>query len=238
MIFNITYGGENLNKPPAIILDGNPLSVTMEDAKNWYVKITDVGSHNLVFSKLNSAKKGIDVFLLGGGYNGGNSWGEREGDYRGSVSGGGGNGGKYVVANNVTISNRTNTIVVGSTAGASIAFNKTSEDGSYSGVGGQGVEVYGYTDANGKNGTGGITPWDNNIYGTYGGGGGSGGAARWNIASGGTGAVNGGNGGADSYNGNNAKGIGGGGGGAGVRFNYTHTGGTGGTGIIIIRNHR
>lgn len=232
---------------------------------NWKIRFLTSGA--LMFTKLNGAEAGIDVFLVGGGGSGANGCEESDGTYRITCGGG---GGYTKTVRSVRISTNTDYAITVGAGGASASAI------SQSGNNGGSTSAFGAT-ANGGEGAVGFTGSSQNSHGGNGGSGGGGskgnggsngadgsgenhgtgqktttrefGEAGGNLYSGGGGgAVNGaggaGGGGAGCPTASGSNGVDGtantgGGGGAGSRLKYpsTHSG-AGGSGIVIIRNKR
>lgn len=252
-----TYTGEY-----AIVDDSyNQIDSTLG---NWKIRFLTSGT--LMFTELNGAEAGIDVFLVGGGGSGANGCEESDGTYRLTYGGGGG----YTnTVRGVRISTNTDYAITVGAGGASASAI------SQSGYNGGSTSAFGAT-ANGGEGAVGFTGSPQTGHGGNGGsgGGGSGGSggsdggngsggnagtgqgattrefgeAGGNLYSGGGGgAVNGaggaGGGGAgcptaSGSNGVNGTANTGGGGGAGSRLTSSTHSGSGGSGIVIIRNKR
>lgn len=205
---------------------------------NWRIKFLTSGT--LRFANLGSAANGIDVFLVGGGGNG--------------ASGNGGGGGGYTRTEK-SILLQTDTdyeIIVGGSAGATSAFNYTAEaggsatsdrganggsgGGAWSGGSSSSVNVTGNGGSDGSDGA--SYTW-NNVY--HAGGAGQGTTTREFAEDSGDLYAGGGGG---TY----GKGGDGGGGGWDSPYGETNTGGggagkaganyAGGSGIVIVRNHR
>ena len=220
---------------------------------NWRIKFKSSGT--LIFTKLNGAKKGIDVFLVGGGGNGANA--------KGCGSGGGGGGYTTTVGNVAVLRSAEYQITVGGSQQASTGFGATANAGSngvWKGAGGNGGAGGGRGNAGnsspgGKGGSNGGSSsgtgqgtstrefWaiDKDATATLYAGGGGGGATFGKGGAGG----DGGGGAGGGYSGGQAgkagtANTGGGGGGAGAWSSDAGTkyGGAGGSGIVIIRNAR
>lgn len=245
-------GTGSMGKPPEYTYTGVSEFVDEGDGVNWWMKLKTSGV--LTFTKLNNAKAGIEVFMVGGGGGGG-------GIGNSGYSGGGGGGyvlsftfepeqGKSYTANIGTGGISKNNQVVGAGGDTSI-FGKIANggkpsSGSTGAIGGDGGsgggEAYNNGGTNGGDGGGtaggkgaGIAtiPWDNeSTYGRYAGGGG-GGSMNGPGTAGGKGG--GGRGGYAGVNGETG-GVNTGGGGGGTGINAY--GGAGGSGIILIRNKR
>lgn len=243
------------------IVDDNDNAITTS-ADHWKIRFLTSGT--LAFTDLKGAENGIDVFLVGGGGNGGsqNSNGGHE-----SGSGGGGGYTKTVKGLSVTTAD-TYSIIVGGSAGNTSAFGYTANAGrngaheSAGGAGGSGgggssiwngpgmnggsdgsngsTASYGNTTYSGGAGQGSTTrEFGESTGNLYSGGGGSGsGGGTPNLSSGKGGAGGGGNGGIFSGTPvkaqNGYANTGGGGGGAARETSR----GSGGSGIVIIRNKR
>lgn len=214
--FLVRRGGSGSSKsgPPEFSYTGDFLLIDDGD-ENWRLKLLTSG--NLIFTKLISAKKGIDVFLVGGGAGGGlaSQWGYTHGG-----------GGGYTKTSYVS-SLKENYVyeiavgaggAVGSIGGASSAFGLSVQGGSGAdgGSGGGAGNVPGASDGadSAGKGQGTTTREFGEMDGTlYAGGGGS------------PGGDGGGNGEVNT-------------GGGGHPGGWTTGGGPGGSGIVIIRNHR
>lgn len=218
-----------------------------DNSGNW--ELVFLTGCTITFNRLNTD---VDVFLVGGGAKAGDSIGNAANNY--AVGGAGGKGGGIV---NDTLTLETGVaypIVIGGSGQDTTAFGKTAVSGAGSN-GGAGA----YTSAAGNgadgvlafNNTGG-TLYENGTPIKFGAGGG-GGAAKASAGSalraagsgGATGGGAGGSGGTDETEAAKAgKANTGGGGGGGSRNNETGSGGNfpgpgkGGSGIVIIRNHR
>ena len=235
------------------IVDDNNNTLTDLNAKNWRVRFLTSGE--LTITNLKGANNGIDVFLVGGGGGGAQNI---AGSSKSSGCGGGGGGQTKMFSNILLNKNTEYTITIGAgskdgynvSGGQSSAFGYIAEGGSSAnpgsdyggGNGGKGS----YYMSSGGNGTKefGIGP-------SYYGGGGGGGAQWSNTASytPGAGGLGGGGAGGKEYAGTSYSvqsgqhgvvNTGGGGGGAGGKKYDSPVlyGGTGGSGIVIIRNIR
>lgn len=258
----------DLNQIPDITYTGSYKIVDDKDNAitstlgNWKIRFLTSGT--LTFTNLRGAANGIDVFLVGGGGNGG-SYSEANG--YSSASGGGGGYTKTQKAFSVT-TNSTYNITIGGSGGNTSAFGYTANAGrngaheSAGGAGGSGgggssiwngpgmnggsdgsngsTASYGNTTYSGGAGQGSTTrEFGESTGNLYSGGGGSGsGGGTPNLSSGKGGAGGGGNGGI--FSGTHVKAqngyanTGGGGGGAARETSP----GSGGSGIVIIRNKR
>ena len=225
---------------------------------NWRIKFLTSGT--LTFTKLGSAKGGLDVFCVGGGGAGGSGYWDAGNGY-----GKAGSGGYTTTTKSIQVTANTNySIVIGAggqsafaPGGSTSAFGVTANGGTKLG-GGSGGGAYGNRDVNNGGSDGGngdpqdaanigIDHWGSPGKGQgtttrefgestgtlYAGGGGAGGNGS-KQAKGGRGG--GGNG---AWNGHQptsgAANTGGGGG--GMYANLTNVG-KGGSGIVVIRNHR
>ena len=158
---SIFVGGDDPKEAPVYTYSGDYQyiddGITEDGVQNWRIKLYTNG--NFVFKQLNSAKNGIDVFLVGGG--GGSS-----GTYAVGERGACGGGGYTTTATSVAVTKDTTyTVAIGAGGGA----------GGYRGNGGNGgaTSAFGYTADSGKGG----------IYSSgYGGNGGSGGNAYGSYA--------------------------------------------------------
>lgn len=252
---DITYTGSY-----KIVDDNN--NVITSTLGNWKIRFLTSGT--LTFTNLRGAANGIDVFLVGGGGNGG-SYSEANG--YSSASGGGGGYTKTQKAFSVTTAS-TYSITIGGSGGNTSAFGYTANAGkngadkSAGGNGGSGGGGSSIWNGNGMNGgsdgsNGSTASYGNTTYsggagqrsttrefgestGTlYAGGGGSGAGGGAPGASAGAGGSGGGGRGSYYSNGNISATSGstntGGGGGGGGRWGAR---GSGGSGIVIIRNKR
>lgn len=253
-----TYTGEY-----EIVNDSDEVVESSPD--NWKIRLLTSGT--LVFSVLNGAENGVDVFLVGGGGGGGKS--------ATNFTGGGGGGAGYTKTQkgvSVAIAAQYN-IVIGAGGGPAInggdttAFGATANggkagSGKNAGAGGSAGGGGGYSnkaagnggsdgestekaDQGGEGATGqGTTTCEfADVTGKMYAGGGGGGASVSNGGAKGTpgtgGIGGGGNGSQADVGGNATANTGGGGGGGGSPAATTHkNGGSGGSGIVIIRNAR
>ena len=212
------------------IVDDDDNPITVSDG-NWKIRFLTSGT--LTFTELNGAENGIDVFLVGGGGNGSDSYWNPDSSM--NMPGAGGGGGYTATNAGVSVQlGKTYQIVVGSAGGNTTAFSftaacgknatKTSRgwaDGGDGGSGGGGCYGTGGTDGadgvgstytNAGKGQGTTTREFGDANGTLystGGDGGKGTAGKQNTGNGGAGAKNDGS-----------------------------SGGSGGSGIVIIRNAR
>jgi hypothetical protein len=218
---------------------------------NWELAFLSGNATNLVFKK-NTGN--IDIFIVGSGANGGKGY-SRQGYNYYAVGGKGGNGGEIKTISNIAIRNNVNYPITIGTAGNVTSI--TIGDTTYSCISGGGKEgqdgavIYAQaiTDP-GKNGLNGVYAfgssttqlWSGYRYGASGGGGGARNASYYIHRNPGIGGTSGaGGGGAYDKNGGKAtanSGSGGGGGGYDQPTGVPYNGGAGGSGIIIIRNHR
>ena len=219
---------------------------------NWEIAILSGNGDNLKFTRVVDS---VDIFIVGGGNPGGNASGNIWGDGYYAQGGNGGNGGQCRTITNFSISKNVNySLKIGASGQSTIGFGYTSIAGGGS-SGGTGAFERQTPSARyaGTAGSNGVYAFGNSTTlfssGTrYGAGGGSGGAININqggSVGGAPGITGGGSGGTishgDGYNAVANTGSGGGGGYA--KFNNTGdywagSGGAGGSGIIIIRNHR
>lgn len=232
------------------IYDDDDNEIT-ESSKDWNIEFYTSGA--LRFTELNGAKDGIDVFVVGGGGDGGSAIYGTVGTATYSAAGGGGGGGYRSSSFNTKVStDAPYEIIIGAAGGNSSAFGTNAGGGS---TGGAGKDI-GDSAGGGDGGTGGsnggkggvnaIDPQDG-VDGQYaflgnsgiryapGGAGGYG----YNGASGSSGsmAYGGSDGGGDS--GSDATENSGGGGGGQCYYSYgLGSAGKGGSGIVIIRNRR
>lgn len=216
---------------------------------NWRLKLLTSGK--LTFTNLGNGAAGVQVFLVGGGGGGGDH----------TRCGGGGGG--YTKTVYTTLASGTGyDIIIGGGGGCNAGGGTTStvwatangggtSPGSYyggpGGSGGGGFAAGGGSDGNqggngdqsyyaGGSGQGTTTREFGETYNTlYAGGGGGGRRGGEPSTAGGTGG--GGNGGGNLLPTNGAANTGGGGGGA-IYMDGNHTGASGGSGIVVIRNAR
>ena len=232
-----------------------------ESGENWEIALKTSGTF-----RFKAKVDAIDIFLVGGGSDGGE--GTYESETASARGGTGGNGGAYKTESNVSVSKGTDYAIVIGSAGqnstmtcSSIGFVKTSSGGTVkSGGAGAGAShnsaTGSYAAGGGTNGTkafgeSGTLIGGNTIYASSGAGGAAASASGSNyvVGSAGTGGTGAGSGGTASpydggscTNGSAAITPGSGGGGAGAyEKNYARVTagvGAGAPGIIIIRNHR
>lgn len=212
------------------------------DGDNWKIKFLDSGT--LTFKALNSAKNGVEAFLVGGGGSGASSNG----------TGGAGGGGGYTTTTELILNTGIEYLIsIGGSNGTTSAFgisaaNGSAGSGASGGAGtgkggsggsvgptiGSGSEVYvGQGGAGGAGGAG-VYAFNDTTDIQYGGGGGGGGGTS-NGTGGAGGASGGGRGGNESSGTAGTANTGGGGGGGG---GWYKGGAAGGSGIVIIRNKR
>lgn len=274
------------------IVDDNDNVISNVDSYTGNWKIRFLSSGTLTFTNLHSASKGIDVFLVGGGGNGGRSYGGFQAGRWGYASGGGGGGGGYrTTKRGVSVTTTSYSISVGGARTKSTAFGYTAnpgangsggfanladcEGGPAGGSGGAAGGRGGVNICSPYNGASGGCEFDDCNFSSnrYGGGGGGGhghngevsytsGSKDPGIGTPGNGGAGGGGTGNNQYrNANTHNGqanTGGGGGGASFVYDrYTagsncwssngcfdvsrtteYAAGTGGSGIVIIRNKR
>ena len=241
-----TYGGS------CKIVDdsGNTISST---TGNWNIRFLTTGV--LKFTELNGAREGVDVFVLGGGGNGGHSIidsGTQQAGMLFASGGGGGGGGYRETAFNAKVSANTNyTITIGGAGGTSSGFGVSASGGGNGGNAANanamdGVGQGGTGGSNGGNGAAtGAAPGKgvDGSYAFYGNTGsrygpGGGGGYGYNYYNGSGGAASGGADGGGSSASNATTNSGGGGGGGSQSASKTYSPGSGGSGIVIIRNKR
>lgn len=241
MILNTVYGLDKTKLPPLYYAStGTPdyaQEVQADGTVNWELAIKK--SCTLTFTRVVDA---VDVFLVGGGAPGGNS----DGGYGGQ----GGKGGGRTTQSSVTLNEGTGyAIVIGGSGKATTGFGYTAATGGGS-DGGAGADYR--STLHGKSGSSGAYAFGSSAsllysgrkYGPGGGGGGYVQSAN-NVYNGGDGGTTGGGHGADrshtaAADSAGTANTGGGGGGAcyDAPYNKSYGPGTGGSGIIIIRNHR
>lgn len=188
----------------------------------------------------------VDVFLVGGGYNGNNGSITSYGAYTSTHIGGhGGNGGNRYTKKGVSVvPGQTYQIVVGaSNGGNSTALGYSSSSGTNASGGSGSVTIHSMSEGTlhpqrATKGADGQLPFGDTsitdrLYGAGGGGGGVYGNPEYLGGYGGT--YGGGKGNNDGSGYSGANGYGAGGGGASDNAYYYNKGGTGGTGCVIIR---
>lgn len=248
--------------------DGTDASyiILRDDATSWRIKFLESGTLN--FQSLgNIVDNQIDAFLVGGGGGGGTGhafYTDNENSYFGG--GGGGGGGGYTTTSTISVSYSVDYPIVVGAGGASQTNGSSTTAFELSALGGnKGVNgawrTYGYGGEGGNNGGKGANGLDTSssaggsgILATrefgetegsfYSGGGGGGGYVSWAKCYGNAAGGEGG-GGAGGLCGvgidgtaNSGGGGGGGGGNPAVYPEYTTSGAAGGSGIVIIRNHK
>lgn len=238
------YLGENMVFSGAMEYTFTGESELVGDPESdWMIYLKSSGTLNFDYSDP------VDIFMIGGGSNGtagtpGYGSGYNPGGY--PTGGAGGDGGKYIQdTSGISLSHKDYEVVVGAAGQDTIFDVYDTSNGTESGKGGASKGAGSY---NGNIGADGITAFDGNIYGA---GGGEGGAGRDYSYSGGAGGNRGGGRGgngntsvhAESGQPATANTGSGGGGGAGwseyyIGQHYAGRGGAGGSGIVIIRNHR
>lgn len=226
------------------VTDDNGTTIT-ESTGNWMITFLTTGVFKA--SKLNGAKNGIDVFVLGGGGKGGALSVVSGGGYNYYSGGGGGGGGYRTNSYDIDIvADRAYEIVVGGAGGSSSAFDVSANAGSNGGSGdgggtggsggsrgGDGGEAA--NDA--QNGEDGARAFLVSTGYRYGGGGGGGSGYNGKTQKRGEDGAGGKDGGAEGGESATAN-TGGGGGGEDVYYEGSSSVGTGGSGIVIIRNKR
>lgn len=261
MIFNMNVGGSSggASIEPMDFSYTGKYSIEGSIYKDWVICLWESGE--LTFTKLGTAKNGIEVFIVGGGAGGNPAYN--------TDRGGGGGGGGYTKTSTIIPTVGTYLIDIGSggTSGLNgnptTAFGLTANGGNAGGTHGAGGTgtgkggngAFGNTSsgANAELATGGedgvyafedSTAYIPDLGIGYKFGAGGGGASiknAQNVYSGGDtsgGASGGGNGGARTTGSDGADNSGGGGGGGGVNGSSTYSGGKGGSGVVIIRNVR
>lgn len=128
----------NINAIPEFTYDGSyqivddndkPISYSLRD---WKIRFLTVGTKALNITHLNGAAKGIDVFCVGGGGNGGTGTAYSEqNDLVASIAlgGGGGAGGFTTTQLGVTVKETAYDITVGGASGTTKAFGVTANGG-------------------------------------------------------------------------------------------------------------
>ena len=241
-VLNMVCGKSREKSPPLFTLSGGTYEyeqdVAADGTVNWELALLSGSSKTLTFQRVVDK---VDVFICSGGQSGGTY---------GTQSGGkGGTGGGSATYTNISVSAGTSyTFTVGGSNSSSKIFGYTVATGGGK-AGGNGADIPSAALAqSGTNGTAyAFGSSSTLIYSgrKYGGGGGGGGFRvgnnTYNGASGG--ASGGGHGGDDSHKGssdrNGSANTGGGGGGGAYTWSGAFlSGGSGGSGIIIIRNHR
>lgn len=250
MIINLGPTGKSAAKSPPIFTYTGAYSykesVDSDGTVNWEIAFTSGG--NLVFQRVVPK---IDVFMIGGGANGSN--GSHNDSIARSIGGAGGKGGtRRNLTGNDAVSvtaGTTYALEIGGAGAATKGFGYTAAGGNGRN-GGTGAYVTDNT-TSGEHATGGnageeafgsgsqTLHWNGYKYGAGGGGGGAKAPGTYFTRNPGRGGTSGaGDGGAENSNGGNATANSGSGGGGGGFYNWAGTGGTGGSGIIIIRNAR
>ena len=220
-------------------------SSTSTDSNYWYIYLKSSGT-----LKFTSESPKIDAFLVGGGGGGAQSW------YDSNYGQGGGGGGYTKTVDNISLTSGTGYAITIGAGGAGLCDSEryagtggTTSAFNYSAAGGGGAKKSGSGNSlGGTGGSNGGTPGnagsngayafgDSSLsrYGAGGGGGGNAGAAG--AAGGANGGGTGGNGYSNPAGQNGTANTGGGGGGAGGNGGWSceEAGGTGGSGIVIIR---
>ena len=236
MIVNMVSGKSREKMPPLYTVSGGTStyaqSVASDGTVNWELALLSGSNATITFDRVVDY---VDVFICGGGASGGNS--------------NGGNGGAVATYSNVTPAAGTAyAFTVGESDGPTGIFGVAVASGGGS-AGGRGADWQ--TTARATAGTDGVYAFGSSaslIYSgrKYGAGGGGGGTVSGNNSyNGGAGGASGGGHGADRSHTTVASASGaantGGGGGAGCwdgPYNRWYSAGSGGSGIIIIRNHR
>ena len=187
-----------------------------DETWGWYLILKTGGA--LTFTE----NQKIDIFLCGGGNGGG-----KGGDHNGGSGGRG--GGRTTALGIQATAGQSYAVVVGGQASASSAFDRTAAGGagSYGGSGGRDSDGARW----GGSGADGELPFGE--YGTIKYGAGGGGGAAPGGGSGAGGVTGGGRGGYDEAGNNGTVNTGGGGGGGDFGW---ESGGSGASGIVIIRN--
>lgn len=215
--------------------------ITTTDAEgNWEIHLQTSGTFK--FNNLNSASRGIEVFLVGGGGNG------AKGSDSGQGGGGGGGGGYTSTTTLIPTQGQNYPITIGGSAGATSGFGAVANAGGNGtqpgymnvngGAGGAGTGNggAGATGGSGKGGDGGDGVYAfGGTSGTRYGGGGGGSCGSQSVGGGGKGGASGGGAGGASSSASGSAGVANTGGGGGGGYSY---GSNGGSGIIIIRNKR
>jgi hypothetical protein len=243
MILNrMPRGKSKAKRPPAFTYTGRYTymdSVREDGTVDWELALLTSGT--LTFSRVVAS---VDAFLVGPGSDGQEGYFDTTGnDYHG---GRGGSGGETKTVSGISVAEGTDySAVIGAEGTATRIFGSSAASGGGK-TGGAGGSVSG----NGADGQDGVLSFDgsgtrnyypNYRYGASGGGGGVKTSGFINRSPGSGGANGAGNGGTFDSAGGDAgtnSGSGGGGGGANVNGPALHAGGSGNSGIIIIRNAR
>lgn len=226
------------------IVDDDDNAIT-QSSGNWKIRFLTSGT--LTFTDLRGAAEGIDVFCVGGGGNGGDGAGSVT---NGTGVGGAGGGGGYTKTKTgvpVEANTLSYDIIVGGATGASSGFGVEAKGGKSGGKGSRGADGGsgggGPGTAGAKEGAGGTD--GGNGGGTAGEGGFNGGygqgtTTREFAESGATLYSTGGHGGYYCSDNATPGGDNTGNGGKGAQYTsyVDHSGGAGGSGIVIIRNAR
>ena len=135
-IFTYTGSYQLVTDNDTVIASGTNNKVTIPSSYSTYTgnwKIRFLTDGTLTFHELRSAANGIDAWLVGGGGNGGTSYGKQAGNHGYSAGGGGGGGGEMVMKT-LNVSESTNyTIDVAASAAKTKAFGYTANPGSVGG---------------------------------------------------------------------------------------------------------
>ena len=237
MIVNIVAGKSRAKMPPLYtVTDGTydyAQSVAADGTVNWELALLSGSSATLTFSRVVDQ---VDVFLVGGGKPGTS---DRDG----------GKGGGRVTKLGVAVSAGTPyTFTVGGSNANTTIFEETAATGGGANGGTGAVLSTQAAATKGGNGAYAFGESTSLLYSgrRYGAGGGGGGYFAGNFtANGATGGTTGGGHGGDRSHANAAStgatantGSGGGGRGWDASYNKSYSAGAGGSGIIIIRNHR
>lgn len=259
MILNVVNGAPSVPfSAPLYTYTGTKPQLKI-DGSNW--EMAFVGDCDITFQRINAT---IDVFLVGGGAPGAAGSGTRNGTLGYAVGGKGGNGGERKTVSALPVSVGTKySVRIGGSGQSTNGFGKTAAPGSGTSNGGAGAKQSGTSShSSAEEGTDGgyafatadTLFWPGYKYSGTGGGGGANNNqfAGWdNGEVGGMGYTvdgqerrSGGHGGTESEpNGKPGQANGGGGGGGGasdmsLAGYQNYPGGKGGSGIVIIRNHR
>ena len=94
---------------------------------NWKIRFLSSGTFKI--TNLHGAANGIDVFVVGGGGNGGNAWGSQAGRHGYASGGAGGGGGYNKLSKGVSVSLNSYKITIGAARQSSSGFGVTASAG-------------------------------------------------------------------------------------------------------------
>ena len=135
-IFTYTGSYQLVEDNDTIIASGTNNKVTIPSSYSTYTgnwKIRFLTDGTLTFQELRSAANGIDIWLVGGGGNGGTSYGKQAGNHGYSAGGAGGGGGEMVMKT-VSVSTSSSYVLdIAASASKTKAFGYTANPGSVGG---------------------------------------------------------------------------------------------------------